>query len=163
MSRIAREIQFETSNQIPDATSVLGESQKALIDLFGRYDRSRSIVEKAAITQEICTALRTEIQIEEDIFYPAVKKVLKETGTISAAIMANSILKYLIAEIEDLDADSSVYDIKVRVLSEHVKENIIEKQTKLFPKVNASGSLDVWGLGAQLKARKEKLMDTAVC
>ena len=71
--------------------------------------------------------------------------------------MSHARLKYLIAEIEHIDADSEIYDVKIKVLGEHLKEYVKEKQTKLFPKANASGKIDLWRLGAQLALRKEEL------
>jgi len=158
MTNIAREILFESSLQVLDATALLSASQKETIDLFGDYDRARSVTEKQNIADQICQTLSIDIQLEEEIFYPAVKNVLKEKGIISAAIMENSILKYLIAEIEELDADSTVFDIKVRVLGEHVRNQIIEKQTKLFPKANSQSKLDVWTLGAEMVSRKQEIL-----
>ena len=77
------------------------------------------------------------------------KIALKEKGVVSSATMNHAILKYLIIEIESIDADSDIYDIKIRVLGEHVKQHIKEKQSKLFPKAHASGKIDLWMLGAK--------------
>jgi hypothetical protein len=159
MTNIAREILFETSSQVFDATTLLSGSQKETIDLFNAYDRAGSVSEKQKVANHICKLLRANIQLEEEIFYPAVKKAFKEKGVMSAVIMENSILKYLVSEIEELEADSTVFDIKIRVLGEHVKSQIIEKQTKLFPKVNSCGKLDVWELGSKLIKRKDELLN----
>ena len=155
MTNIARQIQFETSSQVLDATTFLSASQQAILELFNQYDAAD--VRKQIIATKICSALMINMQIEEEIFHPAVKRTVKENGCLSAIAMEHSILKYLITEIESLDEDSSVYDIKVNVLNEHVKDHFAAKQTKLFPKVNACKKLDVWILGAQLAARKEEL------
>ena len=154
MTTIARKIQTETSSRVLDAISFISNYQRNILDLFNQYDKSTA---KKAITRKICNALMISIQIEEEIFYPDIKKVVKENGHLSAAIMAHSILKYLIAEIESLDEDSSVYDIKVSVLGEHVKELFMAKQTKLFPKIIALKKLDLWAIGAQLAWRKQEL------
>jgi len=150
MTNIVRKIQFETSTQVLDAISFLSAMQGKILELFNQYGKS---ADKKAITTKICKALTTNMQIEEEIFYPAIKKAVKENGIISAAIMEHSILKYLIAEIEDLDEDSSVYDIKVSVLGEQVKAHFMTDQTKLFPKVSASKKTDLWAVGAQLAWR----------
>jgi hypothetical protein len=154
MTNIVRKIQFETSTQVLDAISFLGAMQEKILALFNQYGQS---AKKKLITAEICSALKTNMQIEEEIFYPAIKKVIKENGSISAAIMEHSILKYLIAEIEDLDEDSSVYDIKVSVLSEQVKAHFLADQTKLFPKVTVSKKIDLWAVGAQLAWRAHEI------
>jgi hypothetical protein len=157
MTNIARENLFDLSLPIYKATDFLSLRYQEVTDLFGNYERATSMVEKQTVASKICTALIINAHIEEDVFYPEVKKLLKEKGLISAAIMEHSILKYLVAEIQNLDADSAIYDIKIKVLNEHVKYQIKEKQNKLFPKVNASGKVDLWRLGAQVAARKSFL------
>jgi len=165
MTNIVRKIQLETSTQVLDAISFLSAIQEKVLKLFNQYGQS---AEKKAITAKICSLLTVNMQIEEEIFYPAVKKVIKENGPVSAAIMEHSILKYLIAEIESLDEDSTVYDIKVSVLSEQVKAHFTADQTKLFPKVIASKKVDLWAVGAQLAWRIQELgnagnFETDIC
>lgn len=154
MTTIVRKLQTETSSRVLDAIHFISNSQRNILDLFNQYENSAS---KKAITRKICNALMVTMQIEEEIFYPDIRKVLKEKGGLSAAIMEHSILKYLIAEIESLDEDSSVYDIKVNVLGERVKELFMTKQTKLFPKIIALKNMDLWGIGSQLAWRKREL------
>lgn len=157
MTNIARETLFEAASRILDATAVLNAAYKEVTSLFNVYDLVHSVVDKEKIVEKICATLLVNMQIEEEIFYPAVKKALKEKAIYSAAIMNHTVLKYLISELKNLDADSSVYDIKVKVLRDHVKQDIWEKQSRIFPKINASGKLDLWDLGLQLVQRRESL------
>ena len=154
MTHIVKKIHLETSSPVWDAVSFLSAAQRDVLDLFNQYDQSSS---KKAVARKICNALMIIMQIEEEIFHPAVKKVVKDNGSISAAIMEHSILKYLISEIEGLDEDSSVFGIKMSVLAEHVKEHFMAEQLKLFPKVIASKKIDLWMVGTQLANRKREL------
>ncbi|MET0357551.1 MAG: hemerythrin domain-containing protein [Cellvibrio sp.] len=159
MTKIAREIQLETSSQVLDAITFLSGVQRDILDLFNHYAGSHAgpSAEKYAIAKNICNLLMANMQAEEEIFHPAVKRAVKESSGVSAAVMEHSILKYLIAEIASLDVDSSVYDIKVNVLGEQVKEHFAREQIKLFPKVLASKKLDLWVLGGQLAQRMQEL------
>ncbi len=73
--------------------------------------------------------------------------------------MNHTVLKYLISEIESIDVDSDIYDIKIRVLCENAKQHIKENQSKIFSKAKASGKIDLWRVGAQLALRKEELLE----
>lgn len=159
MTNIAREMLFETSSQVLDATAFLSIGYKELINVFDEYERAKSIPEKQQMVEQISSTLMINMQIEEEIFHPAVKLVLKEKGVISAVIMNHSILKYLVSEIKSIDADSDIYDVKVRVLGEHVKQYFREKESRLFPKAHASGKIDLWALGAELASRKQILLE----
>lgn len=154
MTTIVRKMLAENSRHVPDAISFLGDCQREILDLFNEYGKFAT---KKVVTRKICNALMVNMQIEEEIFYPDIRKLLTENGSLSAAIMEHSILKYLIAEIESLDEDSSVYDIKINVLGERVKELFMAKQTKLFPKLIALKKLDLWSIGSQLAWRKQEL------
>ena len=154
MTNIVRKIQFETSTQVQDAITFMSACQAEILDLFDLYDQSS---EKKVVATQICRSIMVAISIEEEIFHPAVKKAVKEYGSLSAAIMEHSILKYLVSEIEGLDEDSSIYDIKIHVLGEHVKDNFMSKQIKIFPKIAAANKIDLWAIGMQLALGKQEL------
>ena len=154
MTSLAREVAFKSPLTNLDATELLNLDYQYLNDLFGAYEHIGSTAEKKKLSKVLCDALLASARSEEEIFFPEIKKCLKEKGLVSAIIMEHSILKYLVAEIENLDADSVIYDIKIKVLGEHLKQLVREKQSKLFPKVIASGKVDLWRLGAELSAFK---------
>lgn len=157
MTNFAREIVFDRSIPVFDAVDFLSQRHIELINLFDAYNDAKSLTEKQQIAKAIRKSLTINLHLEDDIFYQEVKRMLMEKGWISAITMEHSIVKYLLNEIESLDIESAVYDIKIRVLGEHVKYLVKEKQTKLFPKVNASSKIDRWKLGAQLAARQSFL------
>jgi len=155
MTNIARKIQFEASSQMLDAITFLSAAQKEILDLFNQYGKFHA--NKKVVAKKICDALTIHMQIEEEIFHPALKKAVDENSAVSAVVMEHSILKYLIAEIESLDEDSTIYDIKFNVLGGHVKDYFMGKQIKLFPKVVTSKKLDLWVVGSELAWRKQEL------
>ncbi len=154
MTHIAKEAVFNSSRPIFSATDFLSLNYQRINDLFSSYDDISSITKKKIFSKIICDTLMVSMRAEEELFFPEAKKCLKEKGLLSAIIMEHSILKYLVNEIEDLDVDSAIYDIKMKVLGEHVKLLIKEKQSKLFPKVIASGKVDLWRLGIELSTAK---------
>ncbi|MBW8466767.1 MAG: hemerythrin domain-containing protein [Thiobacillus sp.] len=140
-----------------DAIAMLKADHAAVSAMFAEYEKSRSIPKKKALVAEICTALSVHAQIEEEIFYPAVKAALKDKLLVPEATVEHTSVKDLIAQIEGLEPDGEMYDAKVKVLSEYVKHHVKEEQNEMFPKVKSS-SLDTVELGAQMAARKEELM-----
>ncbi|MES2823753.1 MAG: hemerythrin domain-containing protein [Pseudomonadota bacterium] len=155
MTNVAREMGFAPS--MLDATTLLSSCDQEIVNLFAKYERVQSLIEKQNLVEMICKTSMINMQIEEEIFHPVLKVALKEKGIVSSVTMSHARLKYLISEIENIHADSEIYDIKIRVLGEHVKEYVKEKQTRLFPKANTSGKIDLWRLGEQLALRKEEL------
>jgi hemerythrin-like domain-containing protein len=150
----------KSSTASPDAIGMLKADHTAVSHLFAEYEKTRSIPNKKALVAQICTALSVHAQIEEEIFYPAVKAALKDKLLVPEATVEHAGVKELIAQIEGVEPDGEMYDAKVKVLSEYVKHHVKEEQNEMFPKVKAS-SLDLVGLGARMATRKDDLMALA--
>jgi hemerythrin superfamily protein len=148
----------EKSDQSPqDATALLRADHKEVSDLFEQYEKTRSQAKKKTLVSEICTALSIHAQVEEEIFYPAVKAALKDHELIPEATVEHATLKELIAQVEDVEPDGEMFDAKIKVLSEYVKHHVKEEQNEMFPKAKATG-LDMMDLGGQIATRKTELM-----
>ena len=140
-----------------DAIALLRADHGTVSGLFADYEKTDSRKKKKALVAEICTALSVHAQIEEEIFYPAVKTALKDKLLVPEATVEHASVKDLIAQIEGGEPDGEVYDAKVKVLSEYVKHHVKEEQNEMFPKANAA-SLDMVELGARMAARKADLL-----
>src|SRR5690606_33163874 len=117
-----------------------------------------SSARKRKLAEQICMELTVHAQIEEEIFYPAVRGVLKDSDQelVPEARVEHESLKQLIADIESTDTDDELFDARVKVLSEYVKHHVKEEQNEIFPKVRES-ELDMVELGAMLMQRKQEL------
>lgn len=154
-------VQLNPQTKALDATRLLKADHKHVSDLFEQFESSRSTSKKQALVLEICQELTVHAQIEEEIFYPAVQKVLKDKTLVPEARVEHETLKYLIAKISETAPGSEEYDASVIVLSEYVKHHVKEEQNEVFPKVKES-KLDLVELGTQLAARKEELFAAAI-
>jgi hemerythrin superfamily protein len=140
-----------------DATALLRADHKQVSGLFDEYKKTQSAAKKKQLVSQICTELTVHAQVEEEIFYPAVKQALEDTELIPEATVEHATLKALIAEVEGVDAEGEMFDAKIKVLSEYVKHHVKEEQTEIFPKAKST-PLDMKALGAQLSARKAELL-----
>ena len=140
-----------------DAIALLKADHEAVNQLFAEFENSRSVSTKKAQVAEICTALSVHAQIEEEIFYPAVKTALKDKRLVPEAVVEHAGVKDLIAQLQGVEPDGEMYDAKVKVLSEYVKHHVKEEQSEMFPQAKAA-SLDLAELGARMAARKAALL-----
>jgi len=140
-----------------EATSLLRADHKRVDDLFKQYEATRSAAKKRSLVQTICTELTVHAQVEEEIFYPAVKAALKDKELVPEATVEHASLKELIAQVEGKEPDGEMFDAKIKVMSEYVKHHVKEEQNEMFPKARAT-RLDMAALGEQIAARKEELM-----
>ena len=147
----------ERSPRVKEATALLRADHKSVSALFAEYEKTRLTEKKKQLVSKICTELSVHAQVEEEIFYPAVKSALKDKVLIPEATVEHATLKALIAEVEGVDPDGEMFDAKVKVMAEYVKHHVKEEQNEMFPKAKSS-RLDMMELGAALAARKAELV-----
>lgn len=140
-----------------DATTFLTKDHKNVNALFSEYEKSRSNAKKKQIVAQLCTELLVHTQLEEEIFYPAVKLALKDKEVIPEALVEHDVLKALIKQVENIEPDGEMFDARIKVLSEYVKHHVREEHTIIFPKAR-SNWIDLMELGARMVKRKAQLM-----
>ena len=141
-----------------DATAMLRADHKLVSGLFAQYEKTQSTSKKKQLVGQICTELSVHAQVEEEIFYPAVKEALHDHELVPEATVEHASLKSLISEVEGVEPDGEMFDAKIKVLGEYVKHHVKEEQTEMFPKAKAT-DLDMRELGARIAARKEVLLE----
>lgn len=149
-----------SSTRAKDAIALLRADHRLVSDLFEQFDKSRSPARKQDLVNQICQELTVHAQVEEELFYPAVKEALRDTELVPEARVEHDSLKQLIAKIQSLSQDDEAFKANVTVLSEYVKHHVKEEQNEMFPKVKAS-KLDLKALGQAILQRKQELMEKA--
>lgn len=140
-----------------EATALLRADHVKVSGLFAEYKKARSTSKKKLIVSQICTELSVHAQVEEEIFYPAVKLALKDHELVPEATVEHATLKDLIGQVEGIEPDGEMFDAKIHVLSEYVKHHVKEEHTEIFPKAKAT-KLDMVELGKKLLDRKTELL-----
>ena len=146
----------ETAKQ--DAIELLKADHRKVEDLFGDFESAKTPAAKRKIARQICLELTVHTQIEDEIFYPAVRGKIDE-DLVTEAYVEHDGAKVLITEIEQGAPKDEFYDAKVSVLSEQIKHHVHEEEAfirGMFSKARRT-DIDMEALGAQLAARKEEL------
>ena len=148
--------------QPQDGLQLLTADHRKVEDLFERFEAASGTAAKEKLVRRICTELKVHSQIEEEIYYPAIRGKVDDAGLDEAYVEHDS-AKLLINELEAAEPDERFYDAKVKVLSEliehHVKEEEKERDN-LFQQTRAA-DIDLEALGARLAARKQELLAKA--
>jgi hemerythrin-like domain-containing protein len=150
-------------NGSQDAIALLTSEHREVSAMFKQFEElsDRAKASKKKLVDQITTALKLHTQIEEEIFYPAVREASDELGdSVDEAVVEHASAKDLIAQLDEMDPDDELYDAKVKVLGEQVEHHVGEEEKEMFPKVKKLG-LDLAALGQEMAARKEELAATA--
>ena len=146
-----------------DAIAMLEADHAKVKSLFEQFEAlsDRSKVSKKKIADQICMELTIHTEVEEQVFYPAVRKPVNDEDLMDEAVVEHASAKELIAQIMEMDPDDDLYDAKVKVLSEQIEHHVGEEEDDMFPKVR-KGKVDLVALGAEMEAFKAKLAPAAV-
>ena len=140
---------------------MLTADHKKVKKLFSEFDKLQeegSDEEKSSIVEQICNELKIHTELEEEIFYPAVRKAIDDSDLMDEALVEHAGAKDLIAQLEDAGPDNDLYDAKVTVLGEQIDHHVKEEEGSMFPKVKKA-KLDTEALGATMLKRKMALME----
>jgi hemerythrin superfamily protein len=147
-----------------DACDLLDTDHKAVKKMFKEYEeltnsRGRTVAQKKMdLARQICHELTVHAQVEEEIFYPALRAALKDTDMLAEAEVEHQSAKDLIAQIEGMGEADEMFDAKVKVLGEYIDHHVKEERNEIFPKARSNRKLDLFAMRDELMARKEELM-----
>lgn len=146
-----------------DAVDLLDADHKAVKKMFIDYnvlcEDQAPADDKSLLALKICTALTVHAQIEEEIFYPAVREVIGDDALMQEALQEHEQAKATIAQIKKMDADDKAYDDTVKKLGKLIDAHVLEEREQIFLKARMS-TLDLRGLTVPLYERKKQLDKT---
>lgn len=148
-----------------DAISILTEDHKKVKKMFTDFEKlmksENNEDEKGALVEKICEELIIHTQIEEEIFYPAVREAINDDDLMDEADVEHTGAKDLIAQLQEMEPGDDHYDAKVTVLGENIDHHVKEEQEEMFPKAKKT-KLDLDALGEQMLERRQELQGSGV-
>jgi len=147
-----------------DAVDLLDADHKAVKKLFIDYnamcDDGASPDAKQAIASKICQEILIHAQVEEEIFYPAVRQGTGDDALIDEAVDEHAQAKETIGKIQGMDASEEGYDETVKLLGELIDAHVLEEREEIFLEARQS-PVDLRGLAVRLFERKKALKAAA--
>ena len=115
-----------------DAISLLKSDHEEVKKLFKEIEAEE---DQEAIFAQIKRALEVHATIEEEIFYPAVKKARSEAvkDEVREAYEEHKQVKALLAAIAEISPDDESYSAKIKVLKEDVEHHVDKEEGEMFP------------------------------
>lgn len=152
-----------------DACELLDADHIAVKHLFVEYARlamapaAPAAPGRHAIALKICDELTVHAQIEEEIFYPALREALPEHGDVlDEAEEEHAQAKALIARIREAGQADAALDELVAELNRAIEHHVKEERDEIFPKARAAEDVDLAALGEQLAQRQGELQGAPV-
>lgn len=140
------------------AIQLIRRDHKKVEALFDKFDQQKKPEGKIKICEQVIEELEIHTTLEEEIFYPAVRRHLGEEDFIEEAQQEHQDAKDIIAELKEMGPEDSDLDGKFSKLVESIKHHVAEEEGELLPKVEES-DMDLNGYGEEMAERKQELLD----
>lgn len=101
---------------------------------FEEMDRKDRPAVRALVT-DVCAALATHIKLEEEQFYPAVRKLLRDDDLMHEAEIHHDFAKILMRRLKRMKANDPAYLATFTVLCEYILQHAKDEESEIFPKV----------------------------
>jgi hemerythrin-like domain-containing protein len=136
---------------------LLKSDHRKVETLFSQFEAAgEDKKRKSELFAEIARELSIHTKVEEEIFYPAVKKMDSEMAL--EAEEEHNIVDWVIAQMKKLSPGDENYDAKFTTLKENVQHHIEEEEKEMFPEAEQKLAGQLEALGKKIIERKEALM-----
>ncbi|HVE97799.1 MAG TPA: hemerythrin domain-containing protein [Mycobacteriales bacterium] len=143
---------------MPDAIVLLKNDHKEVEKLFKQFEKlgDGAHKQRREVVDQIIEKLSVHAAIEEQFFYPAVRKEAEEVeDVVLEGLEEHHIVKWTLDELSKMSPEEERFTPKVKVLIESVRHHVEEEEGEMFPKVReAMGRKALVELGDTLEQAK---------
>lgn len=155
----AEERSFEPNATDQSGPATLRADHTRVFEVALAYDEAQDLLEKALLAEQLCLMLTVHAQLEEEIFYPALRQAGVQSDLLDEAVVEHMTIRQLVTDVESASVEDTLLRAKVHVLTDYVRNHVEEEERELFPL--AANHLDMADLEARLSARRLQLVREA--
>ena len=144
-----------------NALTLLKRDHAAVKEILEELDRTtdRGVKTRQELFSKVKRDLELHEAIEEEIFYPALKKHPKAKEIVLEGFEEHHVVNAIVAELGAVPFDDETWGAKLTVMRENVEHHIDEEENEMFSKARqVLDEEDLAELGVQMQARKDELM-----
>ncbi|HYC46683.1 MAG TPA: hemerythrin domain-containing protein [Burkholderiales bacterium] len=140
----------------PKATNLIRADHTKVLAAFHRYERTTPAKVKLALVSTITLAIEIHAQLEEEIFYPAMRTA--DPSFIDRAVPEHDQMRRLMDALRGTEPTDSAFDATFMELMRTVMHHVADEETILLPQAERLLERDLTALGARMMRRKLELM-----
>jgi hypothetical protein len=124
---------------------------------FHQYKLDTPPRRKLGLVNTICAALEVHAQLEEEIFYPAIR-ALADNEVIRKSVPEHDEMRRLIGKLRAMEPTAPGYDDTVMELMRDVIHHVADEETVLLPEAERLLGNQLPELGARMAKRRMQLV-----
>ncbi|TMC26702.1 MAG: hemerythrin domain-containing protein [Chloroflexi bacterium] len=116
-----------------DAIKLLKNDHRQVEKIFSQIEKGNGNREQ--LFRELANELTVHAEIEEQLFYPAVKNAKQTHDLVLESFEEHKQVKLVLADLDKADKTTEHWLAGLKVLMEDVQHHVGEEEKELFPKV----------------------------
>lgn len=140
----------------PSVTNMIRMDHTHVLTTFHQYHPDTSPRVKRGLADTICVALEIHAQLEEEIFYPAMRAIA-DTDFMSKSVPDHDQMRRLITQLRNLAPEEPTFDETFFQLMNAVMHHVADEETLLLPTAERVLGDRLGELGAQMAKRRMQL------
>jgi hemerythrin superfamily protein len=145
----------------PGITSMIRMDHSHVIALLHRYKANTPVSKKRALVANACLALEVHAQLEDEIFYPALREVIPGDDVLDKSESEHNDMRRLIGELRQRGnghVGDSEYDDKFYELMRIVIHHVADEETRLLPAAERMLDDRLVDMGIEMTRRRVELL-----
>jgi hemerythrin superfamily protein len=142
----------------PSITKMIRMDHSHATLLFHRYTADASAGRKTAIIDAVCLALEIHAQLEEEVFYPALREADPDNPVLQKSEPEHAEMRKLIAELRALPERDVRRDDVFSALMRTVLHHVADEEAVLLPLAERLLQGQLGELGARMTRRRLQLV-----
>lgn len=142
----------------PTITNMIRMDHTHVVSAFHQYHRDTPERVKKGLADNICLALEVHAQLEEEIFYPAMREVAPGDEVLDKSKPEHDEMRSLIARLRSLQPHDAAFDQTVFDLMRSVLHHVADEETQILPKAERLLAGQLSEMGARMTRRRLQLI-----
>lgn len=146
----------------PSITNMIRMDHSHVLALFHRYTPDTPDTRKRALVTNACIALQVHAQLEEEIFYPALRPILPGDEVLEKSEPEHQQMRELVDQLRERCASGQpideTFDQQFMALMRIVIHHVADEETRLLPAAERTLRDELSRLGAQMTRRRMELL-----
>src|SRR5215813_11156967 len=142
-----------------DALQILAKDHRAVDQLFDQIEKTdnREANRRGQLYRKLRNELELHTELEEELFYPALKEHNDTKALASEALEEHSEVKQMLNEIDNLSAEDDQWSEMINELKMAVQHHMREEEHQLFPAARVRlDEARISELGRKIQEMREK-------
>jgi hypothetical protein len=142
----------------PRITDMIRMDHTHVFAVFHRFKADTSPARKSALVRNACLALEVHAQLEEEIFYPALRAIGADADVLDKSVPEHDEMRGLISRLRALSPEDAGFDDTFHALQRAVVHHVADEESVLLPLAERTLAPRLSELGAQMTRRRMQLI-----